>query len=870
MEPNNLESLIQQGQELLGRGDYQLALEIFDQALAIDPQSTSAWYNTGNALYDLKEYQKAIQCYDQAIHLNPEFEYAWCNKGLALYNLKEYEKAIQCYDQAIHINPQSEYAWDSKGNALRNLKEYEKAIECYDQAIQINPQYESAWYNKGIALDNLKEYEKAIKCCDQAIQINPQYLNAWYCKGIALYHLKEYEKAIKCFDQAIHINPQSEQTWQNKGKALNDLKEYEKAIKCFDRAIQINPQDMNAWNNRAICLLSAGRYKEAIKNYDEALKHQNPENPEHQEICGSLYSSKGSILLRYAEIQSMPNERRYYRERAENSYELALEFFLFEPDPEIKFQAFPEQHLEVCQKLIGIYRYTRPNEIPEMIRQVNDLLARFLANPDYPASRKIAIQRKLANYQQLRIDDLIQSDKTIEALELAEQRKNDCLRWLFSIDNQKIISSKYEQIQTLLNPNTAVIYWHISPTAISTFILKHQQTPIVKTVLFQPTNQTDNLQRFEKWLDQWLENYDDYCQQPKNQTKQPDYSNLSIAPAPGGIKLNFAQLKQPDQPISKDKADHPWRQTMDSQIAELRDILKIKDIWQDLDGITNLILIPHRYLHTLPLEILFPEQYTMTRLPSAKVGIDQQAFSPATNPAMLLLEQRGQNLTFTEIEAIALQQLYKIDHHLQGDVNKEQVLENLLNPDINLFHFTGHAQHDSSTPSESALVLNNGEQLTMIDIYQKINQCQQYYQLVCLNGCETGITNREDLTDEFIGLASAFLPKTQYVISSLWRVDDQTSTLLMMEFYRLLQVEKINAIEALNQAKYWLRDLTNSKLADWYDQILVPLFLNEPDQKYLEYCQMQSQRLKESDIMETSHYKHPYHWAGFIIHGSFV
>ncbi|MGL6282104.1 MAG: tetratricopeptide repeat protein, partial [Microcoleaceae cyanobacterium] len=345
-------------------------------------------------------------------------------------------------------------------------------------------------------------------------------------------------------DRSLQINPQSEWAWNNKGIALRELKEYKKAIKCFDQAIHINPQYLDAWDNRVGCLLDAGRFKEALKNHDEALQHQNPQNPQHQKICGYLYSSKGFISLGFAEMQSMPNERRYYRERAENSYQLALGFFLFEPDPVRKFQAFPEQHLEVCRDLIKVYRYTRPNEIPEMIRQVNDLLARFLANPDYPASRKIAIQRKLADYQQLRIDDLIQSDKTIDALELAEQRKNDCLRWLFSIDNQKIINPQFDQIQTLLNSNTAVIYWHISPTAISTFILKHQQNPIVKTVLFQATNQTDNLQRFEKWLDQWLENYDDYCQQPKNQTKQPDYSKLSFELDPGGIKFNFGQLKQ--------------------------------------------------------------------------------------------------------------------------------------------------------------------------------------------------------------------------------------------------------------------------------------------------------------------------------------
>jgi tetratricopeptide (TPR) repeat protein len=569
MEPNNLESLMEEGKQAFNRGDYQLALQILDQAIHINPQCEDAWCGKSQVLYELQEYEKAIQCYDQAIHINPLFKYIWANKGKVLYKLQEYEKAIQCYDQAIQINPQFEGAWNDKGNVLRKLKEYEKAIQCYAQAIQINPQFAKAWNGKGVALSKLKEYEKAIKCYDQAIQINPQLTEAWEGKGIILCdHLSQYQKSIACFEKILQLTEN---------------------------------QYYLAWRNKSVALDKLGYKIKAIENLDIGLKSIKPEVYFYQEGMGELYLFKGNLEFSAAEMQSMPNERRHYRERAENSYQLALEFFLFEPAPEIKFQAFPEQHLDVYQKLIKVCRYTRPNDIPEMIRQVDDLLARFLANPDYSESRKIAMQRKLADYQQLRIDDLIKSDQKVEALELAEQRKNDCLRWLLSLDNQKIISPNYQQIQTLLNPHTAIIYWHISPTAISTFILKYNQAPIVKTVLFQGTNLTDNLQRFESWLDQWLKNYDDYCQPAKTQTKQPDYKNLQITLDKGGIKLNIPQSVQPKN-TSKDRANHPWRQTMISQIEELRDILKIKDICQDLTEVKNLILIPHRSLHTLPLE----------------------------------------------------------------------------------------------------------------------------------------------------------------------------------------------------------------------------------------------------------------------------
>ena len=58
------------------------------------------------------------------------------------------------------------------------------------------------------------------------------------------------------------------------------------------------------------------------------------------------------------------------------------------------------------------------------------------------------------------------------------------------------------------------------------------------------------------------------------------------------------------------------------------------------------------------------------------------------------------------------------------------------------------------------------------------------YQLVSLSACETAITGNQTITEEYVGLVSAFVyQRVQYVISTLWTVADDASSLLMIYFY---------------------------------------------------------------------------------------
>ncbi|MDK2410893.1 CHAT domain-containing protein [Aphanizomenon sp. PH219] len=107
----------------------------------------------------------------------------------------------------------------------------------------------------------------------------------------------------------------------------------------------------------------------------------------------------------------------------------------------------------------------------------------------------------------------------------------------------------------------------------------------------------------------------------------------------------------------------------------------------------------------------------------------------------------------------------------------------------------------------------------------KLENCR----LVTLSACETGITDFTSTSDEYIGLPSGFLlAGSTNVVSSLWKVHDQATALLMVKFYEELQHEN-NLVLALRNAQIWLRDtnilgfkqwLPDSSLdADWKEDL---------------------------------------------------
>ncbi|MCC3574310.1 hypothetical protein [Microcoleus sp. PH2017_34_RAT_O_A] len=219
-----------------------------------------------------------------------------------------------------------------------------------------------------------------------------------------------------------------------------------------------------------------------------------------------------------------------------------------------------------------------------------------LKEQDYSQLTQQQLTDKLVSFEQLTVNIFIQSGQFTQALATAETDKNVCLSWLLDAlpipDYETEKKPTHAQIQQLLNPTTAAIYWHLSDASLTTFIIKSDG------LLSPETCFSDFPDELEEWVKEWNQQYTDY--QSKEKTSQ---------------------------------VNHPWHGGMVSKFARLNAILKIDAIEQQLEGITELILIPHRDLHRFPIHALFSRDFVVSYLPSAAVGINlQHRFTPPNPP----------------------------------------------------------------------------------------------------------------------------------------------------------------------------------------------------------------------------------------------
>jgi CHAT domain-containing protein/tetratricopeptide (TPR) repeat protein len=854
---------------MLGRHDEAIAS--YDKALEYKPDYHYAWQDRGVALRSLKREEESLASYDKALEIQPNEATTWSHRGHALKKLKRYEEAMMSYGKALEIQPDDEnirnsyekvrlallkqgyqaantsheqslgvdvdgyISWRQRGDSLKTQGKYEEALASYNKALEINPDAYETWVNRGDLLVELGKYEQAVDSYDKALEINPDDYEVLFSQGIALSHLGNHQYAINSFDSALKLNPDYAQAWNGRGNALKYMGCYEEAITSYDHAIEcITRHQLNhywrPWKNRGWAILRVWGYNAALSNWDKGLRYLQQNQAFHQEGCGVLHYSKGKAHYSYGRQQQNPLP--YWRE-AKKSYQKSLEF--------LPFEQFPDQYLEVLQDLIGVCRNLGEIKLSqELLRTGTDLLHRLLqeTSSEY---KKIQIAQRFAGFNQLRVDELAQSpqpEKQVIALELAEERKNICLNWLRNgWSDVAPISPKYTDIQELLDSNTAAIYWHISPAAITTFVLKHNQPPIILAAKVNSANfaypaDIHQLQDFEDWIKEWKRDYQRYRNQEEKIISNP-----------------------------QSRADASWRREMPERLEKLAEILNIPSILFHLLDVDKLLLFPHRDLHLLPLHALFPAEFTIIYLPCAQIGLDLKMLSSETSQKLLTVENPSSNLNFAALESALISLFYPDCERLKiQKATKKQIIE-ALKKNPGYFHFTGHGYHDMAQPRKSALELANKELLTLGDIFKlDFQNCN----LVCLSACETGLTSEKDLIDEYVGLVSGFLAMgTSYVVSTLWTVQSEASALLMIEFYRQWHTVKSEVV-ALARAVQWLRNLTVQELSNWYEIFLSQLPSNEAT--ISPFLETELDKLSEMEPKKKL-YEHPYYWAAYIITG---
>ena len=165
-EQNEAHALLEEGKELFKKDKDAEAAEIFQKAIALDPDYGEAHFRLGLAyasqgkkLEAEEEYKKATEAYKKYVRTNQKDADAFFYMGLAYSKLGDHAEAVKAYKQAAKLQPEDGDLQYELGISLSRLAQYQEAVIALQKAIDLDPDN----YRAGEALDKAKEGAERVK-----------------------------------------------------------------------------------------------------------------------------------------------------------------------------------------------------------------------------------------------------------------------------------------------------------------------------------------------------------------------------------------------------------------------------------------------------------------------------------------------------------------------------------------------------------------------------------------------------------------------------------------------------------------------------------------------------------------------------------
>jgi tetratricopeptide (TPR) repeat protein len=275
-EKNDAASILARAAELLGRGDYEGALALFDK---IDPEEAAAssiQILRASVLNSAGRPGEARTIIESVLSQEPDNTEALV--VLAVLEMaagKEREqKAV--LERIIRLNPENTQALVYLGDIALNAGSLRTAASYYTRALQAEPENGDALVGRARVYRYEKSPKNAERLLNQAARLYPQWALPRHERA-RLYRGAGFAKeALEDLDAARALEPDSYWIAVDRGSALIDLNRKPEALEEFTRAVSISPEVFIAYVYSAGIKDETGDYEGAEKDY-EILARLKPE-----------------------------------------------------------------------------------------------------------------------------------------------------------------------------------------------------------------------------------------------------------------------------------------------------------------------------------------------------------------------------------------------------------------------------------------------------------------------------------------------------------------------------------------------------------------------------------------------------------------
>lgn len=801
-----------------GKSNYELAISNLDSAYRV--YNSSVFFDKGLeesiVNYKYYSYDRSAINYDSAI------------KYLDIRRLN---------DTLIESKPGKLYGlFADYSSTYRKIGDYQRAIAYGQEAFKIaldnvgeNGEgvidvLESQFY-LGAAYYDASDFENAVSISETLLAyyaetgINDvnrqiQYLNVY---ALGLQGLDNFEKASNQFSRIIDLleaNNLIDETYYwsavlNLGRNYYLDDKIDEGGKLLFRALQENqklygklhPNNVPRFNVLGGFMTYIDEHEKALAYYDSAMRSAIPE---YKESINDLPIVK-KIDLTYEQLLVVERKLQEFRTIYESTSEIELlqailkyadfvhsiliqnrrsyeasqgKLFLSEDFKEMYATAIDANYILYGRSIDEKERAKYAGNVAELMNRSKAVL--FLEQSgEYELVRSANISRKVKEEYYLLLNNLDSLDEAFYSLTEA-LGTSDSIRIINSermVVNAKLTDLKEKVFELIESPDTDSVLDRKNAIATSArYFDKNKETAIVEYFVFGDAIYTVSF--FDKTVKLYKTESDDQ------------------------FKMEFGALLEEISNKPSFKRNRESFEIFRASAFSLQQKL-LGEVLKDLNGLkSRLIIIPDNYLSKLPFEVLlksekassyFDAEYLIRdfeisySLSTDLIGIDE--VSKRAPNKMIGFGYSGEMDVDSRspLGALpgAIEEINYLKENVKGNYyvgiegSKLNFLSSARNYDI--IHLAIHGISDSTDRYNSRLIFNGteGNVLQTKDIYLANLDSR----LVVLSACESGVGEINEGEGTFSIARGFALTGTEAIVMSLWKVDDNSSAQLMVDFY---------------------------------------------------------------------------------------
>ena len=259
-------------------GDFDIAEEIFEALLGLDPEdmvtvlNTALFFDQRAESYRNSELTEDADAYDEDAHryykmamqAEPPIPDAFFNAAFFYLKQRNFSHAKQCFETFLTLTTD-----DDDSNENEKYKR-ERAKEIVEDISSRN--LDDELFKSAFDFISMGEEEKGLEKIRSFIEKNPKVWNAWFMLGWALRRLERWEDGKAAFEEALKLGGTNCDTYNELAICCMETGLFDESKKHLTKALQLEPENTKIISNLGFLAKKEGDYSTARRYFETVLE----------------------------------------------------------------------------------------------------------------------------------------------------------------------------------------------------------------------------------------------------------------------------------------------------------------------------------------------------------------------------------------------------------------------------------------------------------------------------------------------------------------------------------------------------------------------------------------------------------------------